>query len=216
MTTIILEEKNDLLLKDCFDKIKTVYINWLNELKEARKSKNDTIIFSLKSTFSQENLIRDYIFKKLIKFWYKNFEKEVWKWKWRKDIIYTISNVWFQFVIEAKRLDWENNLNTEYIKNWVNRFKNKNGATDYSQDIKKNENIAWMLWFIIKDWKIDLIITDIKGKILKNDKKDEILENQYIIKKEDSFISKNWYFENDNRTSNSFTLYHYFLDFSEK
>lgn len=215
MITIDLEEEKNLLVIDCFTKIETVYLKWLDELNEAKKSKNDTIEFALKNTFSQENSIRNYIFERLKKFWYENFKKEVWTWKWRKDLIYTISNKKIDFIIEAKRLDWWVSLNTEYIKKWVNRFKNKDWVTDYSKDIKQNENIAWMLWFVIEEWKVSSIIKQIKSKIIENDKLDKI-KDDYIISKENSFISENWYFTENKRIWDTFILYHYFIDFSEK
>ena len=71
-----------------------------------------------------------------------------------------------------------------------------------------------MLWFIIKDWKIDLVVSDIKQKIIENDKKDKVIEKKFILKKEDSFISENWYYEKNKRNWKNFTLYHCFLDFS--
>ncbi len=208
-----LEDKKENLIIDCFEKIKAVYYDWKLELDKARADKNKAVIFALEKTFSQENSIRDYIFKYLQDYWYSNFQKEVWRWKGRKDLVYTIYSLWFNFLIEAKRLDWWCNLNNEYIKNWVNRFKNKDWVTNYSDDIKDNWDVAWMLWFVIENWNLMTIIKNIKEKIENNDEKDEVLIWKYVLKKEDSFISINWYFEKNKRIWNDFTLYHYFLDF---
>ena len=192
---IQLEDSTENLIIDCFNKIEAVYISWKKELDEARKNKNNAIIFALEEAFTKENAIRNYIFKWLLDFWYNNFEAE----QNRKDLTYnTISSPWFTFIIEAKRLNWKTKLNSEYIKNWVNRFKNKDLSrkwSNYSIDIKKNKNIAWMLWFIIENWKTWIIIEEIKEKIITNDKHDEILNWKCILDKKESFISKNWYFE---------------------
>ena len=136
MTWIIqLEDNKENLVMDCFKQIETVYIDIRKDLENDKKINiSESGLFLYKKFFKVENDIRDLIFMKLHNFWFSHYEKE----KSKKDLTYkTDLKPWFTFIIEAKRLDWKNTLSYEYIKNWVNRFKNKDNATDYSQDIKK-------------------------------------------------------------------------------
>lgn len=211
--SLILESTIEELIETCFIQIKTVYLNIKNDLESDKKlSISESWLFLYKKSLNKENDIRDLIFMKLHNFWFLKYEKE----KDKKDLTYqTDLKEWFTFIIEAKRLNWNADLNNEYIKNWVNRFKNKDWVTDYSVDIKKNDNVAWMLWFVIENWKTWKIIDNLQEKIIKNDTDDKIFAWKYILEKEDSFISENWYFEKNKRNWKNFTLYHHFLDFSD-
>lgn len=211
-TIKIKQQKVTKTINDCFTNLYIVYWVIKKDCENDRQNNNWKLSFPFEYLLTQENWIRDYLYQKLKDYGYKYYEKETHN---KKDLVY----IWLpnntNFIIEAKRLSWKNNLNQKYIDDGVNRFKNK-GLTrkwsNYSQDIQCN-NVAWMMWFIIKWWAICKIISTIKNKIKANDSEDTLLK-WIVANNSNSFISKNFYWNNWQRTKFKFKIYHSFLDFN--